>query len=326
MKTIIIDEVKILIILCLLTVFIFHSGAVTIPEPPSVSEIAIFVDRPSENCNAADIYLHAEKLYRDTELKRPPEERNLLDPDSEIYELIEKGLKCSYCEFPYSLDMKLPPYEQMIPMMALYRAAARTWRKQGDEALEAKEYNRAKIQYSKAVNLGLQLFEEPGITIIQDMISFSLLQEGIEGLGDLFIALGEADKAATCARFLALRMRYIDELPRFINSTLRDPDHEIPLLTNSYKSVARIYPTITYNPIKVEIILTTAEIYSFNRNDEETSKYCHMVFDTALKDPDLRIRKVAKWAMEWDLGKFIRNLKAQGIEISKDLLEKLESK
>ena len=300
-------------------------AAVEIPSPPSVDEISALVIRPIGDCNAADDYLKAEKLYRKTELRKPPEERSRMSPDSEIMKLVEQGLTCRSCEFPFSLDMELPPYEQMIPMMALYRAAARTWRIQGDEALTLKDYETATAFYSKAVNLGLQLFEEPGITIIQDMISFACMQEGVEGLGDVFIATGDAEKAATCARFLANRAHYMDSLPDFVNHVLRGPDHPLSGLTENYKEVALLYPTVTYLPIKVEIILTTGELLAFNRKDPEVLKYSGMILDNALKDQDERIRKTAKWARDWDLGNYIKLLKDQGIEIDKDVLKQLES-
>lgn len=300
-------------------------AAVEIPYPPSVDEIAALITRPTTECNAADDYLKAEKFYRKTELKKPPEDRNSLPTDSEIMKLVEQGLACRSCEFPFSLDMELPPYEQMIPMMALYRAAARTWRIQGDDALKLKDYPAATAFYSKAVNLGLQLFEEPGITIIQDMISFACMQEGVEGLGDVFIATGDAEKAATCARFLANRAHYMDSLPNFVSHVLRGPNHPLAGLAENFKEIALLYPSVTYLPIKVEIILTTGELLAFNRKDPDVVKYTGMILDNALNDPDERIRKTAKWARDWDLGSYIEMLKDQGIEIDKDVLKQLES-
>jgi len=292
--------------------------AVTIPEPPPVTEIAALVERPEGQGNAADYYLQAEKMYRESELAKPEADRMILDETSEIYALMEQGLAIRRCEFPYSLEMKLPPYEQMIPMMALYRAAAVTWRRKGDRALEMKSYDDARSWYSRAVNLGLQLYEEPGITIIQDMIAFTCMQEGAEGLGDLFIATGDPDRAAACARFLAQRTRYMDELPRFVNSILRKPGRGKPELTDSFKAVARLYPSFIYAPIKVEIILSTGEILAFNRNDPETLKYCKMILESALKDPDRRIRAIAEWAEKLDAGDLMRMMENGSGDIDED--------
>lgn len=302
-----------------------HTAAVDIPSPPDVGEIAALVSRPDGDCNAADAFLEAEALYRKTELKKAPEKRNSLSPDSEIMKQVERGLACKMCEFPFSRDMKLPPYEQMIPMMALYRAAARTWRIQGDEALERKDYPAAEAMYAKALNLGLLLFEEPGITIIQDMISFACMQEGAEGLGDVFIATHEADKAAACARFLANRARYMDSLPKFVSRVLRGPDHPFPGLTDDFKAIALLYPSITYAPVKVEIILCAGELHAFNRKDPELVKHCRMILDRAMNDPDERLRKMAKWALEWDIGDYVEMLKDQGVDIDKDMLKEVES-
>lgn len=287
--------------LILLIVIVDPAATVTIPEPPSVREIEAMVTRPTGEGNAADYYLQAEALYRKTELHKPSEERLVLDDTSEVYSLVEKGLAIRHCTFPYSMTMKLPPYEQMIPMMALYRAAAVTWRKKGDAALEREDYDAARAWYSKAVNLGLQLNEEPGITIIQDMIAFTCMQEGVEGLGDLYIATGDGDNAAACARFLAHRTRYMDELPKFVNTILRSPDQKMPSLSESFKAVARLYPTISYAPIKVEIILSTGEILAFHRGDPETEHYCNMVLDHAIKEPDPRIRTIAEWAKKLEV-------------------------
>lgn len=307
------------VFLCTLTGSVSGS-TITIPHPPPLEELSSLVILPDGECNAADIYLEAENIYRNTELKKSPEQRMNLPEQSEIMKLMEKGLHCRQCEFPYSRDVTLPPYNQMIPMMALYRAAAHTWRLQGDEALRNKEYSRAATSFQKPLLLGFQLFNEPGITIIQDMISFTCMQEGAEGLGDLYIATGDAEKAAVCARFLANRVRYIDALPAFVSSILRGQNHPLSGLTETYKEVALLYPAIDYQPIKLEILLATGELLAFNRNNEELVTCCRLVIDHAVKDPDERIRKMATWAAEWTMEKHLDLMKKDGIEIDENLL------
>jgi hypothetical protein len=299
-------------------------SSVTIPSPPPLDELASLIILPDGECNAADFYLEAENAYRGTELIKSPEHRMTLPEHSGILKLMEKGLLCRQCEFPYSREITLPPYNQMIPMMALYRAAAHTWRLQGDEALKNKAYSRAAACYHKPLVLGFQLFNEPGITIIQDMISFTCMQEGAEGLGDLYIAIGDAEKAAICARFLANRVRYIDALPEFVSSILRGQNHPLSGLTENYKAVSLLYPAVDYQPIKVEILLVTAELLAFNRKNDDLVTCCRMVIDHAVNDPDERIRKMAQWALEWDIQKHVDLMKQDDIEPDENLLKLID--
>ena len=285
-----------------------------VPVPPDLHAIYNLVTRPTGDCNAADYFRQAEAQLRD---HSRDEKNGCLKEKSRSYELVEQGLNCRRCEFPFSLDMKLPPYEQMIPMMKLYRAAARTYAQNGREAMEKKDYAAAAQWFSKAVNLGLLLWEEPGITIIQDMITMVVLSEGVEGFGDMFIAQGNGDQAAVCAKFLAEKTAYMEALPKFVNRILRDQGAWPPRATDSYKEVARLYPTVTYLPIKVEILLTTAEINAFNE-DADTKKLCHSVIEAGKADPDARIRKIAGWAEELSKSAIMEMVKANGGEVPED--------
>lgn len=279
----------------------------TIPVPPDVSTLYSMIERPANNCNAAEMFLNAEKMVRksDDEIVE-----GRLKQNSDAYRLVMKGLECRRCEFPFSLDMKLPPYEQMIPMMKLYRSAAKTFSQNGEKALEKKKFEEAEMWFSNALNLGLLLWEEPGITIIQDMISLSCLTEGAEGMGDLFIAKGDEDNAAACARFLAQKNAYLDALPRFVNQKLRNKDEWPRKASEEFKQIALLYPTVRYLPLKLEILLAVAELNAFTL-DRETSELCRRVIDEGKKDPDARIRKTAEWAEELK--------KANGIEMIKEL-------
>ena len=281
-------------------------AAPMIPHPPDVEVIAGMVTRPSGEGNAADFYLKAEKLYRDTELSKAPEERSFLNEDSEIYRLLEQGSACASCVFPYSAGMKIPPYEQMIPMMALYNAAAKTYSRNGDTALEAKQYDKAFQWYSKAVNLGLHLWYEPGITVIQDMITFNCLAQGVQGLGDYYIAKGDGDHAAKCARFLAEKTEYLDSIPKFVKGTLARP-HK---LTQDYRDLADLFPSIEYLPVKLEILLYTMELRVFVQ-DDEVMKLSSRIIESGMKHPDSRIRAVAEWARDVNAKK-MRKMLEQG--------------
>jgi hypothetical protein len=287
-------------ILMLLGILVPSLYAVDIPHPPDLTAVIAMIERPDGSGNAADYYLEAEKKYRESTMHA--KDRELVSETSEAYKLVLKGMACASCEFPYSRDMTIPPYQQMIPMMALYRSVARTFRKNGDDAFEKKSRDLARNWYAKAVNLGLHLWEEPGVTIIQDMIALAVIAEGVEGLGDVFIANGDADGAARCARFLAGKTRYLECLPRFVKDTLRGGDGKRFQVSSGYREVARRYGSITYTPLKIEILLTTAEIMAFPQPSADR-EICERILNSALKDPDQRVRVIAEWAVTLDKDK-----------------------
>ncbi|MBN1550541.1 hypothetical protein JW979_03680 [bacterium] len=303
----------------ILTGFMFLFSAVCaadelIPQPPDLSEIYQLVNQPAGDCNAADSYQKAEEMLRNDE--------NLvkdgyLDENSEPYKLVLQGIECGRCVFPYSLDMKLPPYEQMIPMMKLYRSAAKTFARKGQEALEKKDYATAEKWFAKAVILGLQFWEEPGITIIQDLITMSILTEGVEGFGDLFIAKGDGPKAVACARYLAEKTAYNDALRDFVKNKLRNGDAWPPQATETFKEIARLYPTLKYLPIKVEILLRTAEINAFDET-QEAKEICRKVIEEGKRDADARIRKMAEWAESLPKDSAVELIKSLGGEVPKE--------
>ncbi|MBN2056072.1 hypothetical protein JW905_14175 [bacterium] len=279
-------------LLFLLSVIHFPVAAADIPKPPDVTGLSGFVSRLTGDGNAADHFLAAEKVFLKDhdrkEIERP------VDEDDEAFRLVEKGLGCGRCEFPYSATMAIPPYEQMIPMMSLYRSVVKRFRLLGDAALAKKDFATAEHWYGHCLVLGLMLWNEPGITIIQDMISMSCLSEGAEGLGDLAISRGDPDRAALCARFLAEKTAYLDALPLFVRDTLRGGMNYPAKVSDSFRQVADVYETIDYNPLKLEILLAASEIVSFHK-DKETLGVCARILGPASRDPDPRIRAVAEW-------------------------------
>jgi hypothetical protein len=273
-------------------VYCMSCMALNLPELPATGEIETLVVRPQEEGNAADQYLKAEKILRDKqagESKQDPQTL-LLDEGSEEFKLVLEGLKCRRCVFPYSLDITVPPYETMIPMMLLYNTACRTFRAKGDTALKSKQYDQARDWYSKAVNLGLHIFEDPAITIIQDLISTKCIAVGIEGLGDLFIAQGETGKAEICRRFLTQKTEFSDRLSRFMRTTLSRPGK----MSDEFREAAVVFPTIKYTSIKLEILIFASELHILSDNPEIRSLCAKIIADAKI-DPDVRIRKVALW-------------------------------
>jgi hypothetical protein len=299
---------------------------VTIPEPPDLSEIYALITRPAGNCDGTQYYLKAEKLLFSGEMKGP-----YLDEKGKPYQLMLEFLKCGKFVLPYSLEMKLPPVWQRNPSSLLLRGAAKTFRKKGDEALDAKHFDAAYDWYSKAVNIGLHVREEPGITIIQDTISMMCIGEGVEGLGDLYIAKGDVKKAAACARFLSNKTAYLDQTQNFLSRILGFNESSgrgflEPKATPEYREIVRQYPRIKHLPIKMEVLYATAVIHVFS-DERETRAICMKVIKAAKRDSDPRFRKVAAWAETWSKEKiFEESVRYGSVEWANNSLPKEELK
>lgn len=280
--------------------------AVTVPQPPDVNAIAAMVTRPAKPGNAAEFYLKAEGLISEQMAKYTDTDGKYLDEDAEVYQLVMQGLEHRVCVFPYATEMKLPPYDQRTPLMLLYGNAIRTFRKNGDMALEERDFAEAQKWYEKGVNLGLHIWYDPGITIVQDLITMAILQQGVEGLCDLAVTRGDAVRAAACARFLADTTRYLDQISPFLKKTLARPPQG---MTASYKELAEWFPVLDHLPIQVEILLYTAEIRTALPEDEEVQAISNKVIAMGKKHTDVRIQKLAQWAedvTQADMERFLK--------------------
>ena len=282
-------------------VFAVPAGAGVLPELPDVTALAALVDRPSGDCNAADRFLEAEEVYRRGELHKPAEERTPLSADHPAMTLVLEGLECRRCEFPYSADLTLPPTDHPIPMSAVYWAASARLAEQGHVLREKGQEVRARQEYGRVLQLGLLLLEDPGMTFIQQLIALRVLSQAAEGLGDLAIAGGDEDTAASCARFLAQTNAYRDDMRALVGGVLAYP----PLLADpgsraaQVREVAPLFDATTNGAVQLELLV----YLGFARallEPSEARDAARATLEGARSSPDPRIRKLAGWGLDLD--------------------------
>jgi len=152
------------------------------------------------------------------------------------------------------------------------------------------------------VSLGLLLYEEPGITFIQDLISLRVIAEGAKGLGDLAIAEENKDAAGTCAAFVEQSQAYTEGISRFIReqltyeALLRNPDSQsahIRELVDRYKKVS--------NPkVRLEIMLF-AGLARPLMTDPDAIRELDALVAESLRDPDVRFQRLGAWIRDLDI-------------------------
>ncbi|MCG6925787.1 MAG: hypothetical protein LJF30_10805 [Acidobacteria bacterium] len=294
------------------TVFVLlaaPAAAGVLPELPDVAPLAALIDRPSGDCNAAERFLEAEETYRRDELRKPTEQRTPLPPDHPAMKLVLAGLECRRCEFPYSVDLTLPPTEHPIPMSAVYWAAsaglverAGMLQREGRTAESRKELGRV-------VHLGLLLIEDPGMTFIQQLIALRVLSQGAEGLGDLAITDGDEDVAATCARFLARTHAYRDDMRALVGGELAYP----PLLADpgsqgaQVRKVAPLFDATANKAVQLEVLVYLG--FARALVDEPAARdAAGATLERARRSPDRRIRKLGDWGLGLEEGEARRIL------------------
>jgi hypothetical protein len=261
--------------------------------PPDVAPLAALVSRPTGDCNAADFFLKAEEILR-PELGRT---EIALSRDHPAALAALQGLACRRCEFPYSRRLTLPPTEQPIPMGRLYLGLAAMLSGEGAQLLAAGKPTEAQRTFGQAVQLGLLLQEEPGITIVQEIMALSVLARGAEGLGDLAVARGDDATAATCARFLAGRQSYVDGATRFVrdlgySELIRQPSAQ----AEKVKSIASAYATMKAPALRAEMLLYLC--LSWRLVDEPSAaSAARGILESARRDEDPRIRALAEWGL-----------------------------
>jgi hypothetical protein len=292
-----------------LTLAAAPAAAGVLPELPDLTPLAALIDRPSGDCNAADRFLEAEEIYRQGELQKPAEERRPLPLDHPAMKLVLEGLECRRCEFPYSADLAIPPTEQPIPMGALYWAAAAGLAERGQRLRDEGQTGAAREEYGRALQLGLLLFEEPGLTFIQQLVALRVLSQAAEGLGDLAVARGDEDDAAACARFLARSHAYRDDLGVLMREVLaypplqKDPEAHAPLVPK----VAALFDATTNEAIQVEILIYLGFAHAVI-NDPEARDAAEATLARARRSPDRRLRTLADWGLELEAGEARRLL------------------
>jgi hypothetical protein len=285
------------------------AGATVLPQLPDVAPLAALIDRPSLDCNAADRFLEAEEIYRQGELQKPVEERTPLPLDHPAMTLVLDGLECRRCEFPYSADIAIPPTEQRIPMAALYSAASAGLVEHSRELREKGDVDRARQELGRALQLGLLLFEEPGITFIQHLIALRVLADAAEGLGDLAIARGDEEVAATCARFLARTNAYSDDLGVWWREFMAYPAlQEDPAGHASVvRKLAPFFDATSNLALQLEILVYLGLAQAV-LDPSPAREAAVATLERARRSPDRRIGKVAEWALGLEAEEAVRTL------------------
>jgi hypothetical protein len=287
---------RIVPLLVVLTGVVSPARAAVLPELPDVAPLAALVERPSGDCNAADSFLEAEEVYRRGELQKPPEERRPLPAEHPAMKLVSEGLRCRRCEFPYSSDITIPPTDHPIPMSALYWAASAGLVARSDELRQEGHDDQSRQELARAMQLGLLLFEEPGMTFIQQLIALRILSQAAEGFGDRAIARGDEDVAAACARFLARTQAYRDDMRTLVGEVLAYP----PLLADPQgqavhvRQVAPLFTMTANKAIQLEVLIYLGFARALG-DDPAVQDAVGATFDHARHSPDLRIRKLADW-------------------------------
>jgi hypothetical protein len=277
-----------------------------LPEPPDVRELVALASRLTRPCNAASFFEQAERAFLASgraDASLPP--RALTDDDP-VLALVLQGMSCRSCEFPYSRTMALPPTEQRIPASSLYRAVAQTFVEKGRSLQQQGKLADAEGEFRRAVVLGALLFGDPGITVIQDAISLSILQRGAEGLGDLALARGDARRAESCARFIAGARAYLEGCSRFVKGLPYRGLRDAPAAER--ETVARVAaldaPGLRAS-LRVEILMFLALARAVVA---EPPSGASQALARARRDRDPRIRAIAEWGLRLDAREARRQL------------------
>jgi hypothetical protein len=262
-----------------------------LPAVPDVGPVIALAPRPSGECNAATFFAKAEKAFfaKSRETDAP------LSADDPAMIEIRKGMACRSAVFPYSKTLALPPTDQRIPASRPYRAAAETFLRSGRQLLQAGQLNAAEAEFRKLIVLGTLLYEEPGITVIQDTISLSLLSRGAEGLGDAALARGDAATARVCARFVTAARAYLEGASGFVKTLSYRGLLDRPVEQQGTVSAIAALDTPTLRPaLRLEILMFIALARPLLG---ATSASVDRTLERASRDRDPRIKALGEWAL-----------------------------
>lgn len=288
--------------LCILLFGLAVSGPVeaTLPAPPDAGALIALVPRPAGPCNAASFFERAEQAFvasgrADTKL--PP---RALSPDDPVLALVLQGMGCRSCEFPYSRTMAVPPTEQRIPASSLYRSVVEAFVEEGRRLQKRGQLNEAEDEFRKVVMLGTLLYEDPGVTLIQDAISLSALQRGAEGLGDIALARGDKQRAEICVRFMSAARAYLEGSSLFVKRLPYGGLRDAPSAQReAVAAVAALDAPRLRTSLRVEVLMLVALARPVIP-DPPPSLW--QALERGRLDPDPRIRAIAEWGQRLDAG------------------------
>jgi hypothetical protein len=278
-----------------LAVLVLPAGAAVLPELPETAPIVALAAPDARDCNAATAFLAAQAAYR-TELTKPAAERKPLTLQDEAMKLILQGIECRRCEFPYSGDLAIPPGNQEIPPSSLFWAASRSLVEEGARLRQQKHEAEAAYAYAQTARLGVLILEDPGMTYIQQLIGLRILTEAAEGLGDLAVAQGDPERAATCARFIASSRAYREGLGRFLREELRSQAllEDADAQAAHVREVAALFASTENRAIQVEILMYLGLARPLLK-DEGARAAVEATLAQAARHPDRRLGKLAAW-------------------------------
>ncbi len=269
--------------------------ALHLPSAPDVRPIAALAPRPERSCNAAVFFSRAEEAF----FKGDRVAQGPLAADDPVLALVLEGMSCRSAEFPYSKTLTMPPTDQRIPASRLYRAATETFVRNGRELFQAGKPSAAEAGFRKAIVLGMLLYEEPGITVIQDTISLSILARGAEGLGDVALARGDKATAELCSRFIDDTRAYLEGASRFVKA-LPAPRALLDRPAEQAGTVAAVaaldHPTVRAS-LRLEILLSLALARALLDAPPPAAR---QALERARQDPDPRLRALGEWALRLD--------------------------
>ncbi len=266
------------------------SAGPALPPVPDVSAVAALAPRPSGECNAADFFAQAETAFFSG--NRDPDAP--LSPDDPVMAYLLEGMACRSAVFPYSKTLAIPPTDQRIPASRPYRAATETFVRSGRQLARAGRLDAADAEFRKAIVLGTLLYEEPGITIVQDAISLSILSRGAEGLGDTALARGDSATAAVCSRFVTKARAYLEASSGFVKALpLRALAARLEDQEERVAAVAALDAPGLRPSLRVEILMFAALARPLLKT---TPPSVDRALERASRDVDPRIRALAGWA------------------------------
>jgi hypothetical protein len=277
------------------------SGAAvpSLPTPPDVGGLVALAPRPTGPCNAATYFERAEQAFVASGRADAKLPLRALAPDDPVLALVLQGMGCRTCEFPYSRTMAIPPTEQRIPASSLYRSAAEAFVEKGRSLQQQGRRDEAEGEFRKAVVLGRLLFEDPGITVIQDAISLSVLERGAEGLGDLALARGDARRAETCARFLAGARAYLEGSSRLVKGfPIRGLRDAPSAQREAVAAIAALDAPGLRGSLRVEVLMFVALARPVVADPPPVVS---QALERARRDRDPRIRALAEWGLRLDV-------------------------
>jgi tetratricopeptide (TPR) repeat protein len=272
-----------------------RAEAASLPGLPDWTALARRAPSPPSHCNAGVQLDAAERLF----FAMPADERQPLKEGVRPFDMAVAALECDHCILPYSEELAIPPTEQRIPSSKFYWTVSAALAERGASEAAQGKLLEAEKDYQHVLRLGLLVFDDPGISFIQQFIGLHILADAAQGLGDLDLARGNAQGAAECAEFVRETRRYREDAARFLRETLSwDRLTKDPVASEkALPSVAPLLALPQNRPLRAEVAMYLGLAGALLPSKDARAEAQAALERASREAPDSRMRKLSDWAL-----------------------------